>query len=274
MSIMQSWDGFLWYKHTCGAIPRELNVLKTLTALATPNSIFVDVGAHVGFYTVRMAKLCKHVHAIEPNPESADILRKNLELNKINNVTLHQVACGDKNEEKTLYMASECSTLYERSGRSQVNVHVRRLDELVSHCDIVKIDVEGWEEKVMLGALRLVNESKPVWVIEHHEGAFYPEVVDSIGRIREIMKDYVRITFDDGRCLYIHKSKINQIPQNFLKRMLTLHYTWIVFKNIEKGRDWYHGIPCTWWYGFSTMDFIEQLPDHVLNEPEWLKMVE
>jgi len=274
MSILRSWDGLLWYSHPRGIIQRELNALKTMMLIANSDSIFVDVGAHIGFYTVRMAKICRHVHAIEPDPESIEILKRNLELNGINNVTIHPVACGDVEEERTLYTASESSTLYERPDRRQVKVQVKRLDNLVPHCNIVKIDVEGWEEKVLLGARRLIEESKPIWIVEHHEVSFYPEATGSTERIREIMKDYKRITIDTNRCIYIHSTMINQTPKEFLKRILTLHYTWRVLQNLEKGNPWYYGMPYTWWWGYSAIDFIEQLPDHILNEPEWMEKAE
>ena len=90
--IFTSWDGLKWFKHDRGICPREKNVLRTIQSLTDAKSVFVDVGAHIGFYTVRLALKCKHVHAVEPNPESAYILRRNLELNNIKNLSLIHIS--------------------------------------------------------------------------------------------------------------------------------------------------------------------------------------
>lgn len=277
MSVMESWDGFKWYKHDRGITPRELNVLRTIEDLLNKDSIFVDAGAHIGFFTVRVAKVCRHVYAFEPNPESIEILRKNLELNKITNVTVHEVALGSSRSSTKLYLGDTTSTLFPRTDRKTIEVEVVPLDEMVEHCDVIKVDVEGYEGEVVAGAKRLIEKSKPIWVIEHHDMGvglkYYPETAGTFHKIRALLKEHVCIIFDDGRAVYIPESKLDKVPREALRRLLTLRYTHMVIENVERNRPWYTGLPCTWWYGISMMDFIEQLPMHVLKEPEWLEIV-
>jgi hypothetical protein len=72
MSVAESWDGFKWYivdEHSKVVLSKgELSVLRALQLL--PCDVFVDVGAHVGYYTVRMARKCREVIAFEPNPKT------------------------------------------------------------------------------------------------------------------------------------------------------------------------------------------------------------
>ena len=44
-------------------------------------------------------------------------------------------------------------------------------------------------------------------------------------------------------------------------------------KNLREGRDWYYGLPYTWWYGMGVLDVIENLPEHIPEEPEWLEQI-
>jgi len=276
--ILVSWDGLKWFKNNRGINLREKNVLKTILSLTNKNSVFVDIGAHIGFYTVRLALKCRHVHAVEPNPESAYILRRNLELNNIKNVTVHQCACGRTRSKAKIYIADTCTTLIPRTGRKTVEVDVKPLDSLVKYCDIVKIDVEGFEEEVLLGAENLITHVKPIWVIEHHDKGlgikYYPETKGMSERIRKLLSDYIKITFDEGRSVYIHKLKISQIPENALRRLITLGVQHHVLTNLVEGRAWYHGLPYTWWYGVSMLDFMEEIYEHVIEEPEWIKIVD
>lgn len=278
MTVIRSWDGYLWYENPRGATPRERNTLITVLDLINRDSIFVDVGAHIGFFAIRVANMCKWVHAIEPNPEAYTILEKNIELNNIGNITVHKCACGLRYRRATIYIADTETTLLPRTGRNTLTVDVKPLDSLVNHCDVVKIDVEGWERDVVLGASRIIDTCKPIWVIEHHDlgagASLFPEIMGSYKEIRAILHDYTCIPFDEGRVVYIHKDKINSIRTEALKRLLTLCWSNKVIKNIEHDRPWYYGLPYTWWYGCSILDFIEQLPDHVLDEPEWLKRAE
>ena len=278
MSILVSWDNLKWYKHNRGVILREKNVLKTLQSLSNEDSIFVDVGAHIGFYAVRLAKTCKWVYAIEPNPENTYILKKNLELNDVHNVTVYDYACGSEPSKAKIYICDTLTTLIPRKGRKTVEVEVKPLDDLVDYCSLVKIDVEGFEEQVLLGSKRTIHYVKPIWIIEHHDvgqGAkYYPETKGSSERIREMLKDYIKITFDEGRSAYIHKSKINETPKPALRRLITLGVYHHVMTNIIEGRSWYYGLPYTWWYGVSLLDFLEELPNHVLEEPDWLQLCE
>ena len=276
--ILVSWDGLKWFKHDRGICPREKNVLRTIQSLTNKNSVFVDVGAHIGFYTIRLALKCKHVHAVEPNPESAYILRRNIELNNIKNVTVHQCACGKNPSKAKIYIADTCTTLIPRTNRKTVEVNVKPLDSLVKYCDVVKIDVEGFEEEVLLGAKNLITHVKPIWVIEHHDKGmgiqYYPETKGMSERIRKILSDYIKITFDDGRSVYIHKSKINQVPKQALRRLITLGVHRHVLNNLVLDRAWYHGLPYTWWYGVSMLDFMEEVYEHAIEEPEWIKIAE
>src|SRR5262245_45075811 len=68
--------------------PFETELVKTTLK---PDDIALDIGAHIGYFTLIMAKRCKYVHAFEPSP-MFEILRENVIINKFSNVTMYRNA--------------------------------------------------------------------------------------------------------------------------------------------------------------------------------------
>jgi len=276
--VEESWDGFRWYiregyMHDVIVLTkREWSVLKLLTLLASKEKVFVEVGVHTGSYSIRMAKLYKHVVAIEPNPYSIECLKKNIELNSVDNITVIPVACGDSDGELLLGVAEGSSSLLRRSPVS-VKVKVRRLDDLVDHVDVMKIDVEGYEEQVIRGGLNLIDRCKPVMVIEHHDLGGYYTIEGANLRIKSMFKGYRRFNLDGVRYAYVHEDRLLELPREVVGMLAAYHWFQKMISNIGEGRAWYYGLPYTWWWGMGILDVVENLPEHVLDEPDWLELI-
>jgi len=126
---------------------------------------FVDVGSHIGKYTIKMANQLGNngrVISIEPEISNFEILRANVELNHLSNVTLLNAACWNKNENLKLYLSHSMNT-GEHSvktppiSRDFVEVSGLRLDDVLKdlqmeHIDFIKIDAEGADGEVLEGA--------------------------------------------------------------------------------------------------------------------------
>lgn len=144
--------------------------------------VFVDVGAHVGFFTVKGARAvgtAGRVIAIEPNPETLKELNGNIRASGLTNVQVIPVACTDSDQTLTLYSERDHpagASLSERNagtrgGRASFSVRGRRLDDVVqelslARIDVIKIDVEGAETLVLRGALGTLRRYRPVLIIE------------------------------------------------------------------------------------------------------------
>jgi FkbM family methyltransferase len=145
--------------------PRLSALLRT-----TPGTV-VDVGANIGFITVRAARAASRVIAIEPHPTRFSYLERNVALNGLRNVTCINCAVGRTEGEMVLYDVDP--TLGPRPldasatpGRGRCyRVPLRTLDSLVQEADLVKIDVEGYEEEVLGGATELLAR-RPLLVVE------------------------------------------------------------------------------------------------------------
>jgi FkbM family methyltransferase len=136
----------------------------------------IDIGAHIGSYTLRMARGFQHVIAFEPNPFNSHILRLNLQLNKIRNVRVEEVALSDTNGVSPLYLqrttggnGSLNPHHYGFKYDTMVQVKVRRLDDFeISELDVLKIDAEGHELRILKGASQTLNRTRPILAVEVH----------------------------------------------------------------------------------------------------------
>ena len=132
--------------------------------------VVVDVGANIGYYTLLMATKAKKVYALEPDQTCFEILKKNVEENKLKNVVLLNVAAGAKKEIKKLIKDSEnLGNSHLGSGKG-VSVNCERLENILINehkIDLIKIDTQGWEPAVIEGAKKVIESDRPVLFLEY-----------------------------------------------------------------------------------------------------------
>lgn len=112
---------------------------------------WLDLGAHVGYFSVRIANQVGVVIAVEPEPMNVKHLRENLALNWANNVTVVPVAAV-AGSEKTVELGLGRTFTYTHKvghtrGRQHIEVPARNVNDLVHDFEInkIKMDVEGLE---------------------------------------------------------------------------------------------------------------------------------
>lgn len=136
----------------------------------------VDVGANFGYHTLFFAqKTLGNVFAFEPQLQNYELLVDNIKNNNVTNVTYYNFACGDVNcdvQMPIVESSNMCNmgdfTPNLNSGNKYSVTKSVLLDEMnfQSQIDLIKIDVQGWEKKVLLGALKLLNDCKPILIVE------------------------------------------------------------------------------------------------------------
>jgi FkbM family methyltransferase len=141
-----------------------------------------DIGANIGYVSLSLAKQVGPkgtVIAFEPVPRNIDLFRKSIEVTKLKNIKLLDVAASDRCGEAVIRMGenpSMASLVWHRNDPSAIEIVVRTvaIDELVQARDLgyprfVKIDVEGTEDSVLQGMRGTIAASQPVLFVECSE---------------------------------------------------------------------------------------------------------
>ena len=130
--------------------------------------VAVDVGAHVGLWTMHLAKWFAHVEAFEPNAALVPCFLRNVPME---NVSLHGVALGPHEGTCGLrrFDGNTGHTMHSGVG-GDGGIPMQRLDDLeLEHVDFIKIDVEGYEPGVITGARETIMRCRPVMVVEEKD---------------------------------------------------------------------------------------------------------
>jgi FkbM family methyltransferase len=143
-----------------------------------PGDTFVDVGANFGLISLIGARAVGPtgcVHAFEPQPALAAMLRRSAALNRLANLTLHEVALSDSEGVRELHVPSDHSGGASLSRKdtgpgTSIQVQVRRgaayfEEHGINTIRLVKIDVEGHEGAVLEGLSPIFRDQSPAAVL-------------------------------------------------------------------------------------------------------------
>ena len=170
-----------------------LSLNKEVFAAATA----LDIGANIGNHSLYFSDWFRKIISFEPNPRTFRLLQFNAEL--ASNVMCINEGISDTNAELRLEI---CDT---NSGRSAITgndkgngnvrlIPVKALDSVIDKSEIVrliKIDVEGHEEKVLIGAEQTIRRNNPIVLFEQHREDFCNDSTASI----DLLKSYGYVNF-------------------------------------------------------------------------------
>lgn len=179
------------------------------THFVGPGAIVLDVGANIGAHTVPLAQLVGAtgvVVAFEPQPTLHRILCANLVLNSIPNVLTYAMALGNSEGECIIPLLDYSQpNNFGGIGMDMVEegeaVPLGKLDDFnLERLDFLKVDVEGFESKVLEGAAETIERCRPIMYIEN----------DRVDRSAEL----IQRLFDMGYRLWWHTPPLFT-PDNF-----------------------------------------------------------
>jgi len=200
----------LYYTHASNAIlpfDEVYEIENIMPKLVGKDTVFVDVGANLGLYTVWACRRARRVISVEPNPAALANLKVNIALNECSNVTVVPKALSDRRGyaklkipkaiERGLIPSPQSSIVWDFEEAFEVKVEMDTLDNVleevgVDSVDILKIDVEGAEGLVVRGAEKTLRKAKAVlieiwrenmWVVRHLKNSGYKlvEIIDHGG---------------------------------------------------------------------------------------------
>ena len=163
----------------------------------------IDVGAHIGEYTLLGAKLVGDkglIISVEPDHDSVISLKKNIILNNFKNYLILEKAVGEKIETKSLYKVNEEDVygyldpyVENKKLKKYSEIEVTTIDDIVlsnnlNIINLLKIDVEGFEYEVLLGCNDTLKKNKiKKIIIELH-----PSYLQSKGDNEELIHTFLK----------------------------------------------------------------------------------
>ena len=184
-------------------------------ACLRPGSVVIDAGANLGEWAVPLARavgVAGRVIAIEPAPRSASALEKTLAANALHQAEVLRCAVGDRDGSAELAVPIVTSARTDTGtarigpaplGHEALRVPLRSLDTLAAErsldrLDLVKLDVEGHERRVLDGAATVLEQFRPVLVIETgHEAEGDRQAIHD--RLRSCNYQMLGILLDHGK---------------------------------------------------------------------------
>lgn len=142
--------------------------------------VVYDIGANIGYHTQGFAHMAKHVYAFEPNLKNIKLLEKNT--SHLPNVTIIRKAVGDV--AGVSYISDYNLDQFGNYGECMMTdkgqrCEVIKLDDMnLPLPDIIKIDVEGYELKVIEGCKEIIRKKNPAILYESIHGTGFDLIYD------------------------------------------------------------------------------------------------
>lgn len=152
-----------------GILRYQWRARDTAISLCENKRVCLDIGANVGLWSCDLVNSFEKVIAFEPVQEFIHCYRKNV---KKSNYSMYECALGSKES------FIDMNIVEGNTGHSHVNkesvgkgkIPLKTLDSFnFSDVDLIKIDVEGYEQDILLGALETIEKNRPVLVIEQQK---------------------------------------------------------------------------------------------------------
>lgn len=200
-----------------------------LVELGKNSTHFLDIGANMGFYSLALAveNPTLTVESFEPQPKVFANLSKNIHLNNFSSrIEIHNLGLGSVKGELTMYIPKFTGTsgasfknLHDDEGEgTQIKVPVNVLDEVLkTQPDLIKLDVEGCELNVILGADKIITLLKPTIMAE-----LLRKWMEPFGHTPQMFIDimfkqnYLCYAISAGKLSEIHKIDENTVETNFI----------------------------------------------------------
>ena len=156
----------------------ESEEIKMIETFLKADSVILDIGANVGWYSMHLAISVPRgkVIAFEPIPKIFDYLKRNIALNNIKNIETYNFGLSEKKEVVEFYFdpkltgATSLRNLHENREKIKIECNVEKMDDIIpritTRIDFIKCDVEGAEILVVKGGLEVLKKHKPVLFLE------------------------------------------------------------------------------------------------------------
>lgn len=166
----------------------EPEILRHIRSNLRDTDVFIDIGANIGQHSLYASYFCRHVYAFEPIGKLYNQCVESVFKNDILNVSTYNYGLGNETKDLPIYSngsSMAASSIYATKNKKFIqNIRIRRFDDIyraigIEKADMIKIDVEGYELEVLLGAREFIAMFKPL-ILTELSPYFYRRLDESI----------------------------------------------------------------------------------------------
>lgn len=204
----------------------EKDVVDNIRKALSKEAVMLDIGSNIGQHSLLLSPYCKHIFAFEPIPEIYSEFKNSIKANHYQNITLQNVAIGNKKATKDFYFnpanTGASSFLKNNSSAQKIQVKIDLLKNLLpenQQFDVVKIDVEGYEAVVILNNKEIFLKNRPTVFLEFSPGCINREGSHSAQELTDFFfeNDYQIFIGDSAQPLDQNSEQLNQTANWVLK---------------------------------------------------------
>lgn len=226
----------------------EIHLYEFYSQILNENSYCIDAGANLGFHTIQFGKLSKKVYAFEPQPLVFNQMCANILFNDLNEIIVpYRLALGDKYDKQQLWNIEHedwvGNEVYNWGGRGIIPkgyggkrstdnevrdydiVDVVTLDSFdFPKCDLIKIDIQGYEYFAFLGAQKLIKTHKPIILVENPLEENDIDIKSKLF-LKEIGYEFYRFNIgNNDDCVALHPKSENYIQAKKVLDSISVKY--------------------------------------------------
>lgn len=203
--------------------------------LLHPGGTFLDVGAHAGYFSLIAADRVRgvgRVVAVEPNPIVFTALSAHLASNRISQVRAYNWGLSDAPGSIAIHVPGAegfrdyNATMLNRPGWTAIDTPVRRLDDCIAEwqverIDLMKVDVEGWEPRVLAGGAVSLSSGVVRHMMIEING---PRLVEAGSDPAALLDDLAALGFEParierGRAMPVSRASVDLDPTHECDRL-------------------------------------------------------
>ncbi|MGY5148935.1 MAG: FkbM family methyltransferase [Candidatus Nitrosopumilus sp. bin_68KS] len=183
------------------------------------NDVVIDVGAHIGLFTLYASQYCTQglVYSYEPVKENYELLVENTKLNDLKHVRTFNTAVSNSNQPITLFINNDESghSMFSQSSQSVSvdSISLKKIFDVnkIEQCNFLKLDCEGAEYEILRNLPSIYFEKIDKMVIEYHMADSQPELLVELKRIltNQNFEIEIKSLFSDIGFLYAKKVKVS-----------------------------------------------------------------
>jgi FkbM family methyltransferase len=174
----------------------ERKITNLVSKILNNEDVFIDVGAHVGYYSLLAAKKMGAngiVIAFEPNVDNYKILEHNVNLNEFSQIKLYKIGLSDYDGEAQFYInpfndGGSSLTKFDYKALKIVKINVEKLDTFLNDIplnkiDLIKIDVEGHQMNTLRGMEHTLQKFHPKIIVEFNDSVSKTEIINYLSTL-------------------------------------------------------------------------------------------